>query len=188
MAFCTTYNTILDNNLKYIYTGVSDTRNLKAPFHFPVIHSQKQTSTSKQSTRGLEYSHEHNLYIPKAPAFQVLSKENVDKIVERVYRPRTSQKDPDETISEYETSGSRQKQPVSPRRVKDIQKCSDRLAKQQTVSTEIRRSLTESSKATCKTPISDIKLSCVRMHKSVSQRYYPRAYKQWCEGTVYQLY
>ncbi|XP_060069795.1 uncharacterized protein LOC132549836 [Ylistrum balloti] len=179
MAFCTTYHSILDHNLKNIYSGSIDGRILRSPSKLPVIQPQRHacSAASRRRNQDMEYNHEYQVYMPRAPAFDVMSKESIAKMVDRMHRPKTSHDFTDDTKSEHATSGLSLNRSMTSLSATEIKNCSERLANQQTVSTEVRRCLTGCIRTRSATP--DIRSSCPRMTKSISQRYYPRAYKHW---------
>ncbi|XP_069120728.1 uncharacterized protein [Argopecten irradians] len=177
MAFSTTYHSILNNNLKCIYGSNCDTRITRSPSKLPFVSPKprKCPETSMRKDRSLKYDEEHRVFVHRAPAFEVLSKECIKDMVNRMHRPKTRHGFTSDTKSESSTSTLTINRSLMS--LSDIKSSSDRLCNQHTVSTEVRKSLTESLKLKTDTP--SIKSSCPRMTMSISQRYYPRSYKNW---------
>ncbi|XP_033731460.1 uncharacterized protein LOC117321086 [Pecten maximus] len=178
MAFRTTYHNILSHDLRNIHAGNVDSRIIRSPSNLPIIspYVHACTTTSQRRNRALEYNYEHRLYVPRAPAFEVLSKERINDMVNRMHRPKTSHAYSDDARSEYDSDSTLNRH-VTSLSAADIKSCSERLANQQTVATKVRKCLTGSIRSKSATP--DIRSSCPRMTMSISQRYYPRAYKRW---------
>ncbi|OWF55743.1 hypothetical protein KP79_PYT03533 [Mizuhopecten yessoensis] len=178
MEFCKTYHSIREHDLRHIYSGDSYTRVIRTLSKLPVIPQQRHgyTSTSRRGKRELEYNYQYRIYVPRAPAFEVLSRKCVNQMVDRLHRPKTSNGNDYETRPKHVSFDSTHNRAVTSLTSADIKNCSERLANQQTVATEVRRCLTGCIRS--KSPTPDLRSSCPRMTQSVSQRYYPRAYKR----------
>ncbi|XP_060070052.1 uncharacterized protein LOC132550061 [Ylistrum balloti] len=178
MAFSTTYHHIINHDLKNIYAGNSGSRMQRPQAKLPVIPQHRyKHRTDPQTLVGFEYNLEYRVYVPRAPAFDILSKKYINKMVNRMSKPTKRKSLADDALPRHLAPEFTLNRSVTSFSSADIKRCSERLANQQTVATEVRNCLTKCTKSKSEPP--DMKLSCPRMTMSISQRYYPRAYKNW---------
>jgi len=154
MAFCTTYKTILDSNIRNIYSGLPSEIRFRIPSFSPTIdHAKRMHELQLQPPDAFDLRYlvsvpGHNVKIPRAPAFRVFSEAEVNEIVKRVSRPTCSAKSRREVCKrEVERSKkdmcaycelSRLPDDISKRRVDDITR---RLLTTPTISSTIRNNM-----------------------------------------------
>lgn len=98
MAFCTTYKTILDHNIKHLYSGYpTDLRFRKATFPSNFQHARRMPELElhqpdRFQRKHLDYIANYNICLPKAPAFRLFTADGVNDMVKRVSRPTCSAK------------------------------------------------------------------------------------------------
>ena len=101
MAFVVTYHNLSKHNIRNIYGGlpaelkVRTTGNNKAILPAQRVHEQMRKSGPHEkflNERYYEYDPENEIRIPRAPAFQQLSRSQVDDIVERLSKPTVSKR------------------------------------------------------------------------------------------------
>lgn len=93
MAFCTTYRTILDRNIRHVYSERSIHRPVRRTCfvqyldHTNGYHEEQLKPLDKFTARSSAYIPEYDIIIPKAPAFREMKASEVKRIVGRLSRP-----------------------------------------------------------------------------------------------------
>ncbi|XP_046567470.1 uncharacterized protein LOC124275834 [Haliotis rubra] len=100
MAFSLTFQSILDNNIRHIYSGTPSNMAYRHSKEYPnmdQLRQQKDNQYLKDYVlRVSEYRADYRCLVPRAPAFRILSRHEVDDIVERLNTPRSRNADKDE--------------------------------------------------------------------------------------------
>ncbi|KAL8620253.1 hypothetical protein ACOMHN_044789 [Nucella lapillus] len=90
MAFSLTFNSILDNNIRHVYSGMPVQMSYRHSSEYPNMDQLRQRRENQQLKnfvlRTSEYQSDFNCLIPRAPAFKILSRHEVDEIVSRLQR------------------------------------------------------------------------------------------------------
>lgn len=101
MAFCTAYKSALEKNIRNLYSGLPADRYVsqKKGNATMIEYTQrthgyqlKPTPNDMYLKSQLEYSHEYESILPKAPAYRKVSAEELSDIIQRVTRPTYSSK------------------------------------------------------------------------------------------------
>ncbi|XP_060557503.1 uncharacterized protein LOC132717933 [Ruditapes philippinarum] len=101
MAFVVTYHNLSKHNIRNLYGGLPaeikwrTTSNSKSIVPAQRVHEQMRKSAPHEkflNERYYEYDPENEIRIPRAPAFQQLSRSRVDEIVDRLSRPTVSKR------------------------------------------------------------------------------------------------
>ncbi|KAK7505051.1 hypothetical protein BaRGS_00003621 [Batillaria attramentaria] len=94
MAFSLTFRGILDNNIRHVYSGMPVQMSYRHSTEYPNMDQLRQRRENQQLKdyvlRTSEYQSDYQCLIPRAPAFRLLSRHEVDEIVQRVGRPTAS--------------------------------------------------------------------------------------------------
>lgn len=179
MAFSTGFQSVQRHNIRNLYsTNVSiehRTMKRKMESQRKISRNNKYVSVSTNSDRiTYEYFPEYKAYIPKAPAFRIVSARKAREISDRLSmsRQRTfsfptkeEEKEPEENSLRRETSSI------------EIQQNSVERLNQPTVASYIRLKMSAGKKKPLH--VSEITNACDRLHLQPSQRYFPSAYKNW---------
>ncbi|XP_076454725.1 uncharacterized protein LOC143289581 [Babylonia areolata] len=90
MAFSLTFSSILDNNIRHVYSGMPVQMSYRHSSEYPNMDQLRQRRENQQLKnfvlRTSEYQSDFNCLIPRAPAFRILSRHEVDDIVKRLQR------------------------------------------------------------------------------------------------------
>ncbi|KAL3858590.1 hypothetical protein ACJMK2_008862 [Sinanodonta woodiana] len=187
MAHSVTYQSIVDNNIRNLYSGVQtkDQRRTRTIYSistpFKRLLDEHKLSSDRFIGNLYEYSKEYKTRLPKAPAFRILSEDEVHKIVHRLYKPnfrqsqnRFESSQPEtETVSESliglpipSKSGS-SKLPSSDRSYSKshLEAITNRVSKA-TVASDIRVKMRKN----VDTPLSELTM-CWKVQKPVHLRY-----------------
>lgn len=96
MAFSTTHQRILDNNIRHLYSGLPTEIRLRKPGFKHILDPVARAREDQNRVlrrfldKYLEYNPEYDIEIPRAPAFRIVTKQQANAIVERVSRPTSS--------------------------------------------------------------------------------------------------
>ncbi|XP_071096390.1 uncharacterized protein [Haliotis cracherodii] len=100
MAFSLSLQTILDSNIRHIYSGKPMNMAYRHSKEYPnmdQLRQQKDNQYLKDYVlRVSEYRADYHCLVPRAPAFRILSRHEVDDIVERLHQPRSRKEDKDD--------------------------------------------------------------------------------------------
>ena len=87
----TPFNQIVSKDIKHIYSGFPQTMSLRFTPPYPTleqIRQQEESNDLKTSVlRTSEYNESYGCLIPRAPAFRLLSRHEIDQMVNRVRTP-----------------------------------------------------------------------------------------------------
>ncbi|XP_041371195.1 uncharacterized protein LOC121384734 [Gigantopelta aegis] len=88
MSFSLTFHSILDHNIRHLYSGTPTNVSYRHSKEYPnmdQLRQQRENQYLKDYVlRVSEYRSEHKCFIPRAPAFKALSHQEVDEIVTRL--------------------------------------------------------------------------------------------------------
>jgi len=88
MAFSLTFNSILNNNIRHVYSGKPVQMSYRHSSEYPNMDQLRQKRENQHLKdyvlRTSEYQEGYNCMIPKAPAFRLLSRHEVDDITTRL--------------------------------------------------------------------------------------------------------
>ncbi|KAK3607381.1 hypothetical protein CHS0354_022541 [Potamilus streckersoni] len=89
MAHSVTYQSIVNNNIRNLYSGVQTKvqRRTQTIYPFKRLHDEQKQSSDRFNGNLYEYSIKYKVRLPKAPAFRILSQEEVHEIVHRLSKP-----------------------------------------------------------------------------------------------------
>lgn len=89
--FKTSFNSILSRDLKHIYSGFPRVMKYR---HSPAYPTQEQLKIKEESShlktyvlKSSEFVPEYSCLIPRAPAFRILSRHEIDGVVNRLTKP-----------------------------------------------------------------------------------------------------
>ena len=81
MAFSLTFNSILENNIRHVYSGMPVQMSYRHSTEYPNMDQLRQKRENQQLKdfvlRTSEYQANYNCLIPRAPAFRLLSRHQV---------------------------------------------------------------------------------------------------------------
>ncbi|KAK7094650.1 uncharacterized protein [Littorina saxatilis] len=104
MAFSLTFNSILDNNIRHVYAGKPAQMSYRHSSEYPNMDQLRQRRENQQLKdyvlRTSEYQSDYNCLMPRAPAFRLLSRQEVDDIVTRLQRDTVASTRQDGTSDE----------------------------------------------------------------------------------------
>ncbi|XP_012939854.1 uncharacterized protein LOC106012206, partial [Aplysia californica] len=91
MSFSLTFHEILDHNIRHVYSGVPLQLTYRHSSEYPnmdQLRQKRDNQTLKNNVlRTSEYTAEYKCLIPRAPAFRLLSRHEVEQMVSRLTRP-----------------------------------------------------------------------------------------------------
>ena len=90
--FKTPFPTIVSADIKHIYSGFSQAEPLRDCLSFPPNEQLVWNETRPEEQRIMEYDGEYHCFIPRAPAFEEMSENEIQSVVERL-RQQSTDKD-----------------------------------------------------------------------------------------------
>ncbi|KAK3607382.1 hypothetical protein CHS0354_022542 [Potamilus streckersoni] len=187
MAFCVTYQCIQNYNIRNLYGGLPTEIKWRTPNFCPVltpakrIHDEQRLPPDRFEVKFYEYNREYDIKVPKAPAFQVLSRKEVQEIVDRVYQPiprrqckrvgsSHSEEDksgqrPNGSPTSYQSKSSRSLTSAKSYSQSDLEAITNRVSKA-TVASDIRVKMRNN----VSTPLPDL-VKCWKVENPVHMRY-----------------
>lgn len=171
MAFSTSYKCIQDRNIRHIYCGERAPSITWDKSTIRGIHSSPALVTTNQGKQTvLKYDGKYEISLPRAPAYDCLSSEAINIMVKRLHRSERPTEKKKKLDCDLNTTSPKYRMTNG-----EIKASGSRLSNQQTVNSEVRK-LMNDGRLTSET-IVNIKQVCQRSTKSLSMRYFPRAYK-----------
>ena len=84
MAFSLTFNSILQNNIRHVYSGMPVQMSYRHSTEYPNMDQLRQRRENQQLKnyvlRTSEYQSHYNCLVPRAPAFRLLSRHEVGAV------------------------------------------------------------------------------------------------------------
>ncbi|GFO19929.1 hypothetical protein PoB_004643400 [Plakobranchus ocellatus] len=91
MSFCLTFHSILDNNIRHVYSGTPLQLTYRHSSEYPNMDQLRQRKDNQQLKNAVlrtsEYRSEYRCLIPRAPAFRIMSRHEIEEVVARLTRP-----------------------------------------------------------------------------------------------------
>jgi len=91
MSFSLTFHEILDNNIRHVYSGIPLNLTYRHSSEYPNMDQLRQSRANQMMKNAVlrtsEYNAGYKCLVPRAPAFRLLSRHDVDEIVARLTRP-----------------------------------------------------------------------------------------------------
>lgn len=91
MSFSLTFHGILDGNIRNVYSGLPMKLTYRHSSEYPNMDQLRQSRSNQMLKNNVlrtsEYKEEYKCLIPRAPAFRLLSRHEVDDMVFRLTKP-----------------------------------------------------------------------------------------------------
>ncbi|KAK3740303.1 hypothetical protein RRG08_014951 [Elysia crispata] len=91
MSFSLTFHRILDNNIRHVYSGTPLQLTYRHSSEYPNMDQLRQRKDNQQLKNAVlrtsEYKSEYRCLIPRAPAFRIMSRHEIEEVVARLTRP-----------------------------------------------------------------------------------------------------
>jgi len=107
MSFSLTFHGILDGNIRNVYSGLPMKLTYRHSSEYPNMDQLRQSHSNQQLKNAVlrtsEYQQEYKCLIPRAPAFRIMSRHEIDEVVNRLCKP---------TIASQGVSGTSEREMV----------------------------------------------------------------------------